>query len=801
MSRARWFSSSGGLRDRGPERGCPWRGHAGARPSDGRSARCAAAVPGLLAAAGTLLLVAGLGGADPWDGVQPVAGFVETTGRYRLVEGSAVLETCLGCPVAGEPLPIRGEVRLSPDGSCAVCPLLLRVEVRFDTGDPEPHALSAKGRGTLRVFGPSEAGAFDLESLRLDLALSSRGGAARPIRVESGIVPRKLPSPWIAIELRGENPSADPPTALSIALVAVPWPEVFFSTVHGFTPASGLAPVSDGDLLEVQGAVALALAEIAASVGVREVPRDLGLDAAWLRFDPSSAETPLGLTPPAELLFSFQKDAASETLGALSHGDLLGSSGGVRLRLRDWARAFGVVPVPPDLGLDAVAVSPEGRLLFSTNRSFFSETLGRQVSSGDVLAEDGAVFLEEAELYRAFGPAAAAARGGLDALVVWPHGEVWFSPERDLESRAAGPVRHGDIASDVGRVVLRNAEILAAFSPLEELADFGLDALSVNVERHFTGCGFLIEGVECVLFEADGGGRYALADRGGFQAGDRVRVEGLLVSSCLTFCGQGDGCIFGRAVERCDFQGCGTLAAGPGDCVVFEADSGRRFLLDDYGGFRVGDRVEVAGPVVTGCNSACVTPCVQIARNSIGRCVLETCGELVDLGDGCVALETVDGKLYGLADTGEFTARDAVFVAGVVGNDLAKCGPCAGKPGIVGCVEEGEVGSTGGPIGEVGFFRRADCNADGSTDLSDAVFGLMRLFSGGSEPPCVEACNANGDGDLNVTDSIHILLYLFRGGTSPSYPFPSCGEAKLRVLCGEKPCPCGYPEAHCGGGP
>ncbi|MGQ9592026.1 MAG: hypothetical protein ACUVYA_17225 [Planctomycetota bacterium] len=789
MARARTCSSSGGSAVLGREAGCA------------RRAAWPASFPRILAVAGALVFATALPARDPWDGVQPVAGFVETTGRYRLVEGSTVLETCPGCPVAGVALPIRGEMRLSPDGSCAACPLLLRVEVRFDTQDPEPHALSAKGRGTFRVFGPSEDGAFDRESLRLDLAVSSRGGPARLIRVESGVVRRKLPSPWIAIRLWGEGSSADPPWALSLELVATPWPEVFFSTVHGFTPASGLARASDGDLLEIQGAVAFPFAEIAASVGVRDAARDLGLDAACLRFHALGAETPLGPLPPAELLFSFGLDAASGTLGTLSHGDVLGSSGAVRLRLKDWARAFGVVPVPPDLGLDAVAVAPDGRLLFSTSQGFFSETLGRQVSSGDVLAEDGTIFLAEADLYRAFDPVAGAARGGLDALAVWPHGEVWFSPERDFESGTLGPLRHGDVASDVGRVVLRNAEALAAFSPLEDLADFGLDALSVNVERHFSGCGFLVQGVECVLFEADGGGRYVLADRGGFRAGDRVRVEGMLVSSCATFCGQGDGCIFGKAVERCDFEGCGTLVAGPGDCVVFEADSGRRFLLEEYGDFGVGDRVGVAGPVVLDCNSACVTPCVEIVKNSIGPCVLETCGELVDLGDGCIALETVDGKLYGLADTGEFAASDAVFLVGVVGNDLAKCGPCAGKPGIAGCVEEGEVGSTGGPIGEVGFFRRADCNADGSTDLSDAVFGLMSLFSGGSEPPCVEACNANGDGDWNVTDPIYVLLYLFRGGASPLYPFPGCGEAKLRIPCGEKPCPCAYPEAHCAGNP
>ncbi len=392
------------------------------------------------------------------------------------------------------------------------------------------------------------------------------------------------------------------------------------------------------------------------------------------------------------------------------------------------------------------------------------------------------------------------ARGaGVDALSIWPHGEIWFSPERDFQSTRFGLVRHGDLLSEVGRVVLRNGELLAAFAPLEELADFGLDALSLNATEHFSECGFLVRGVECVLFEADSGKRYTLADLGGFAPGDRVRVEGFLVSPCATFCGQGEGCILGRAVARCDFDGCGVLVSEEAGCVVFQSDSGRRFLLENLGPYAPGDRVRVRGAVVSGCDSACLRPCVAIAKNAVGPCTLETCGELVDLGDGCVALRTVDGTLYALSSPGGFAPSDAVFLTGSLQRDFAPCGPCIGKADLAGCIGDEEIQPAGGPVGEVGFFRRADCNADGSMDLSDVIFGLMGLFSGGPAPACSDACDSNGDSELNVTDPIYTLLYLFRGGPSPAPPFPGCAESRLRVYCGLEPCPCDYPEAHCGG--
>jgi ELWxxDGT repeat protein len=72
-------------------------------------------------------------------------------------------------------------------------------------------------------------------------------------------------------------------------------------------------------------------------------------------------------------------------------------------------------------------------------------------------------------------------------------------------------------------------------------------------------------------------------------------------------------------------------------------------------------------------------------------------------------------------------------------------------------------------------FRRGDANADGRTDLSDALSTLLYLFGGGAPPPCAKSADADDSGDLSIADPIGILSYLFAGGPSPSAPFGSCG--------------------------
>ncbi|MBI4602363.1 MAG: SUMF1/EgtB/PvdO family nonheme iron enzyme [Planctomycetes bacterium] len=72
-------------------------------------------------------------------------------------------------------------------------------------------------------------------------------------------------------------------------------------------------------------------------------------------------------------------------------------------------------------------------------------------------------------------------------------------------------------------------------------------------------------------------------------------------------------------------------------------------------------------------------------------------------------------------------------------------------------------------------FRRADSNADGAVDISDAINTLAYLFTGGGQVECLDAVDANDDGDVDVSDPIYTLLFLFADGLAPPEPFTACG--------------------------
>ena len=50
-------------------------------------------------------------------------------------------------------------------------------------------------------------------------------------------------------------------------------------------------------------------------------------------------------------------------------------------------------------------------------------------------------------------------------------------------------------------------------------------------------------------------------------------------------------------------------------------------------------------------------------------------------------------------------------------------------------------------------FRRADANADGQDDISDAVAVLNFLFVGSNKIPCEQAGDANDDGKIDIADA------------------------------------------------
>jgi hypothetical protein len=63
-----------------------------------------------------------------------------------------------------------------------------------------------------------------------------------------------------------------------------------------------------------------------------------------------------------------------------------------------------------------------------------------------------------------------------------------------------------------------------------------------------------------------------------------------------------------------------------------------------------------------------------------------------------------------------------------------------------------------------------DPNGNGSgPDVSDLVFLVTYMFSGGPPPPCEEEVDINGSGDgPNVSDLVYLVTYMFSGGPPPA---------------------------------
>jgi len=279
------------------------------------------------------------------------------------------------------------------------------------------------------------------------------------------------------------EPTAIPKMILDIYAYEGPWPpqpDVWFSTEVGFH-AGRLDPnldntiryISPGDLLSRRGHVVRTNQELTQHLGIMPIVPDLGLDAVVIG-------------PRREIWFSFEEELSpvwSETLGVwLKHGDLLSDRGYVVASNEQLIRPFGPMPVVVDLGLDAAVRTSTRDLLFSTEESFFSETLGVTVGHGDVLSSRGRIVRTNLQLMANFNPVGPVVRDlGLDALVIRPFGEMWFSTEEAFVDANLGSVSDGDLLSSLGYVVAKNLDLLKAFGPIEDLANFGLDAVSVIV--------------------------------------------------------------------------------------------------------------------------------------------------------------------------------------------------------------------------------------------------------------------------------------------------------------------------------
>lgn len=71
-------------------------------------------------------------------------------------------------------------------------------------------------------------------------------------------------------------------------------------------------------------------------------------------------------------------------------------------------------------------------------------------------------------------------------------------------------------------------------------------------------------------------------------------------------------------------------------------------------------------------------------------------------------------------------------------------------------------------------FIRGDANRDLGVNLGDAISILEGLFGTGTIG-CPDAADVNDDGNVDISDPIFELAYLFSGGPTPATPFPDLG--------------------------
>lgn len=184
--------------------------------------------------------------------------------------------------------------------------------------------------------------------------------------------------------------------------------------------------------------------------------------------------------PVREIWFSTGAGFTSGSLTqTVSAGDFLSHTGRIVKTNRELVGRLGIMPMVPDLGLDAFDVAPGGEVLFSIEEYVFSETLG-PLQHGDILSDNGRIFMRNEDLISLFGSMPPIPHVGLDAVHMMKDGEFLFSIEDEVFSEKLGVMLgRGDILSEKGTVFRTNKELLAKFEPTEGQVDVGLDALHV----------------------------------------------------------------------------------------------------------------------------------------------------------------------------------------------------------------------------------------------------------------------------------------------------------------------------------
>ena len=393
-----------------------------------------------------------------------VSGQAPTTNHpwaYQLLHDSALSDDC---PICGRPTiisPATGSFDLRLLDSNFLSTRYAMENISF-TARAAGHTYLIRGSGTWEIGGEVALRQTMFLQVQID-----DGFATKLCFFTNGSF--AVPRPWPMIDISLDQTNGSFTQLYSLRLTAAPLREIWFSTKDFFTGSNGPGGsifIEGGDLISNSGHILKRNGELFSSVGIHVPGPDLGLDA-------------VDMLPGGEIAFSLGSSAPSDTLGPIHHGDLLSTKRGILARNQDLMAPFGIQSPAPDVGLDAVHILDSGEIYFSIQSNIFSEKLSATLHRGDLLSNTGLVVRSNQQLLEHFHPATPATDYGLDALYVWPSGEIWFSTEDDFMDLQLGPVSAGDLLSDQGYIVSVQAELVAAFGPTQNPPTFGLDALYV----------------------------------------------------------------------------------------------------------------------------------------------------------------------------------------------------------------------------------------------------------------------------------------------------------------------------------
>jgi len=382
-------------------------------------------------------------------------GQTNTGWRYMLLDASQITDDC---PICGRPTiayPLRGTFDLVLVGTGPLFTAYRLTNISFYAASKAQPLYTVTGSGSYRVGGEVAV----RQEVLLQTEVCNTTPSCRDVTFTNENVFPTVAFPLIDVSVTQTQASLV--SVYSMRIVAAPVREIWFAVPNGFTATNSSVEVRAGDVLSHTGRIVRTNSFLMQSVGITNPSPALRVDA----FD---------VAPGGEIFFSLNDDVTSPTLGPLFEGDLLSDRGRIVQRNQQLTAAFGIQPVVPDVGLDAIFVAADAEILFSIRTNIFSEGRGVMLRRGDVLSNRGNIVKSHQQLLARYHPVNLSSDYGVDALYVWPNGEIWFSTEMGFEDSQLGTISNGDLLSSEGVIVFRNAELVSAFAAPQNTVGFGL---------------------------------------------------------------------------------------------------------------------------------------------------------------------------------------------------------------------------------------------------------------------------------------------------------------------------------------